>query len=120
MFGVILWCDPQSGAAVIWCEEREEIAYFDNASDDISHADNVNSAFDAGDLVQFEVTGLKGARLEVHNLRASNDTCHDMPLRTLDTPRRVRATRVHAEGAVVDLQSRRPKSTSDSGVSRRG
>lgn len=52
MFGVVLWRDVKDGKAVFWCEDQGDLAYFENCG---TKADDFVQ-FDAGDMVQFDVT----------------------------------------------------------------
>ena len=80
MFGVILWSDEQSGAAVVWCEHSAQIAYFESPVPELGgKATPEILRLDAGDLVQFDICGLKGTRLEVTNLAAAGDYRQAMP-----------------------------------------
>ncbi len=52
MFGVIIWSDPAASSAVIWCEEKSSLAYYD--------AQRFNQTpprgfFDTGDFVEFDL-----------------------------------------------------------------
>ena len=48
MYGVILWSDPEGGQAVIWCEDRGDLAYYE-APERPDHGGY--GFFDAGDYV---------------------------------------------------------------------
>jgi hypothetical protein len=103
---------------VIWCEDRSEIAYYDQSpgSGDVTE----KAHFDAGDLVQFEFCRQLGTRLEVFNLSAAGPVCHDMPPAV---PGRRGARSASGEAApVIDLRTRHrvtpTRVTSD--LSRRG
>lgn len=63
MFGVVLWSSQSEGKAVIWCEDHGDLAFYNADSD--AHHDAI-LGFDAGDLVQFELSQEKYMR------RASN------------------------------------------------
>ncbi len=52
MLGVVLWSDPSDGKAVFWCEDQGDLAYYDGISDGV----HVDAMFEAGDMVQFQVT----------------------------------------------------------------
>lgn len=130
MYGVILWSDHQSGAAVIWCEDRAEIAYHHASGPDPSSVEAATPPrFDAGDLVQFDLCAVRGRRLEVSNLRAAITLRHDMPSvypGCCDIYRRVRVPRAITDSAsVVDLHAVRPRPDTPpprqpGGISRRG
>lgn len=49
MYGVVLWSDASENKAVFWCEDQGDLAYFA-----ASH-EGQTCAFDAGDLVEFDV-----------------------------------------------------------------
>ncbi|MBD3663055.1 hypothetical protein [Sulfitobacter aestuariivivens] len=53
MIGVVLWCDAEAGKAVFWCEDQGDLAYFEDPA-----LPGIASEvfFDAGDMVQFDVT----------------------------------------------------------------
>jgi hypothetical protein len=53
MYGVILWSDPYVRKAVIWCEEKGSLAYYE-APEHVERADDL--FFDTGDYVEFDVT----------------------------------------------------------------
>lgn len=48
MQGVILWCDPDKGKAVIWCDDHGQLAFYNDHD-----AADIPFAFDVGDLVVF-------------------------------------------------------------------
>ena len=52
MLGVVLWSDIDDNKAVIWCEDHGNLAFFNGGS----HPSLDVFDFDAGDLVQFELT----------------------------------------------------------------
>lgn len=52
MLGVVLWSNISEGKAVIWCEDHGDLAFWNAAHDSETH---VACAFDAGDLVQFQL-----------------------------------------------------------------
>lgn len=52
MIGVVLWSDIDDNKAVIWCEDHGNLAFFNGGS----HPSLDVFDFDAGDLVQFELT----------------------------------------------------------------
>lgn len=64
MLGVVLWSDASDRRAVIWCEDQGDLAYV-KPSDDLLRSDDF---FDAGDLVQFEMTVSHQTRV-AHNPR---------------------------------------------------
>jgi hypothetical protein len=53
MYGVILWSDPEIGQAVIWCEDRGDLVFY-QAPPRSWHVRRV--FFDTGDYVEFDVT----------------------------------------------------------------
>lgn len=64
MIGVVLWFDSRESKAVIWCEEKGELALF-NAGQGSSDAD---VQLEPGDLVRFDVSQ-EGHRRRAHNPR---------------------------------------------------
>ena len=52
MLGVVLWSDTNDNKAVIWCEDHGDLAYFNGNTDQSGGFVD----FDAGDLVQFDVS----------------------------------------------------------------
>lgn len=52
MFGVVLWSDTDDNKAVIWCEDHGNLAFYNGGN----HPSLDVFDFDAGDLVQFELT----------------------------------------------------------------
>lgn len=52
MLGVVLWSDSDDNKAVIWCEDHGNLAFYNGGS----HPSLDVFDFDAGDLVQFELT----------------------------------------------------------------
>ena len=52
MFGVIIWSDPEASSAVIWCEEKRSLAYYDGQMPEHSPP---KGGFDAGDFVEFDL-----------------------------------------------------------------
>ncbi len=63
MQGVILWCDPDKGKAVIWCEDHGQLAYYNDHGQSM-----IPFAFDVGDLVIFEQEQRDGLRY-AHDMR---------------------------------------------------
>jgi hypothetical protein len=63
MQGVILWCDPDKGKAVIWCEDHGQLAYYNDHG-----LSMIPFAFDVGDLVIFEQEQRDGLRY-AHDMR---------------------------------------------------
>ncbi len=51
MFGVILWVDQSTEAAVIWCEDHGELALYKSSDVEIDQPQKLA----AGDLVRFEL-----------------------------------------------------------------
>lgn len=123
MFGVILWSDPRSGAAVIWCEDRAEIAYYDSSvSTSNGQGPSENGCFDAGDLVQFDISGGQGQGLHITNVVVVNAERQTMPPAVQcprETKRRGRQDCGHP-ATVVDLGVRRSAPVGVAEVSRRG
>lgn len=52
MLGVVLWSDASDKKAVIWCEDQGDLAFV-SANESVLNPDDF---FDAGDLVQFDMT----------------------------------------------------------------
>jgi ketopantoate reductase len=88
MLGVVLWSDEQDQKAVIWCEDQGDLAYWKSDA-----ATPVQTPFDAGDLVQFDMEIMPTMR-KAHNpklvieqaakslpqaLRASSAECRKPP-----------------------------------------
>lgn len=69
MNGVVLWHDNKGGAAVIWCEDHADLAYF-NVETDASALGTDAADLAAGDLVVFEVmmVGHQRRALNLHRL----------------------------------------------------
>jgi len=57
MQGVILWCDPYKGKAVILCEDLGQLAFYNDAN-----CQSIPFAFVVGDLVIFEQDQRDGLR----------------------------------------------------------
>ena len=57
MQGVILWCDPYKGKAVIWCEDHGHLAFYNDAN-----CQSIPFAFVVGDFVIFEQDQRDGLR----------------------------------------------------------
>ena len=49
MIGVVIWSDHHDRKAVFWCEDQGDLAFYEAAEGE-------EAGFDAGDMVQFEVT----------------------------------------------------------------
>lgn len=49
MYGVVLWSDTTENKAVFWCEDHGDLAFFQ------AEPGAAGSAFDAGDMVEFDV-----------------------------------------------------------------
>ncbi|KIC49015.1 hypothetical protein [Tateyamaria sp. ANG-S1] len=58
MIGVILWSDPATEKAVIWCEDHGDLAFLSRAD----CRDLPNVFFDVGDVVEFDVVAQKNVR----------------------------------------------------------
>ncbi|APX11256.1 hypothetical protein BWR18_05835 [Tateyamaria omphalii] len=65
MIGVILWSDPATEKAVIWCEDQGDLAFLSRAD----CADLPDVFFDVGDVVQFGVVTKKTVRRVNHVAR---------------------------------------------------
>lgn len=78
MYGVVLWSDVSDKKAVFWCEDHGDLAYFGGAQD------SQNITFDAGDLVEFDVT-LKSKLRTASNPRVVREKLDvDLPAKLLD------------------------------------
>jgi hypothetical protein len=64
MIGVVLWSGPDDGKAVFWCEDQGDLAYFEGTL----NQDGSYAVFNAGDMVQFDVTVDARVR-KAHNAR---------------------------------------------------
>lgn len=62
MMGVVLWSDVNDEKAVFWCEDHGDLAYYD-AAVTLGESD---SAFQPGDMVQFDVSVERKTR-RAHN-----------------------------------------------------
>lgn len=98
MYGVVLWSDDAENKAVFWCEDHGDLAFFHGTEDTAA------MAFDAGDLVEFDVyidCKLRRARnaCVVHQAMSP-----DLPrtLLTYTTPEK----RVTGIGNVIPFQAR--------------
>ncbi|WP_147104401.1 hypothetical protein [Tateyamaria sp. syn59] len=58
MIGVILWSDPATEKAVIWCEDHGDLAFLSGAA----CADIPDAFFDVGDVVEFDVIATRNVR----------------------------------------------------------
>lgn len=93
MLGVVLWSDAKVGKAVFWCEDQGDLAYYETAPSKASGHD----FFDAGDLVQFEVS------VDQHMRRASNASlvkekaCCELPDQLRHSARKMDSTAATAE-----------------------
>ncbi|WP_189368519.1 hypothetical protein [Tateyamaria omphalii] len=86
MIGVILWSDPSTEKAVIWCEDQGDLAFLsrDNCSalpDDF---------FDVGDMVEFDVFAERNMRKvsRANLLRQTHDTSLPDSLRRIGREKR--------------------------------
>ena len=74
MLGVVLWSDPRERKAVIWCEDHGDLAYY--SQNDVT--DCSVAAFEAGDLVQFDVTLTKNLRMADNPRRVAEKAYGDL------------------------------------------
>ena len=75
MIGVVLWSDPCEGKAVFWCEDQGDLAYY---VPEIIEATGTD-LFDAGDMVQFEVSVERRIR-KAHNAQLLQErACVGLP-----------------------------------------
>ncbi|GAA6182102.1 MULTISPECIES: hypothetical protein [unclassified Shimia] len=60
MYGVVLWSDPKRRKAVIWCEDHQDLAYYDGIEEVLVGRKPDESAevavFEAGDMLLFDVS----------------------------------------------------------------
>ncbi len=70
MYGVVLWSNPSENKAVIWCEDHGDLAFY-RGNDAGAHV-----AFDAGDLIQFEISQETSLRY-AHNARLVGERMYD-------------------------------------------
>ena len=71
MIGVVLWSDPDLRQAVIWCEDHGDLAFFR----DTVATERVELLFEAGDLVEFELTFERNIRY-AHDLTVISEGSH--------------------------------------------
>ena len=103
MYGVVLWSDVSDKKAVFWCEDHGDLAYFGGSQD------SQNIKFDAGDLVEFDVT-LNSKLRTAKNPRVIREKLHaDLPTKLLDHGAPTEPGQPSAE--IVQLQSRQPAFT---------
>lgn len=57
MYGVVIWTDTAGDRAIIWCEDHGELAHFRAERRSFG-----SHAFDAGDLLRFELGGTRSLR----------------------------------------------------------
>ncbi len=75
MIGVVLWSDQTDRKAVFWCEDQGDLAYYESPS----VQEDGYSFFDAGDMVQFEITTDRRMR-RAHNPRLVQESaCVGLP-----------------------------------------
>lgn len=65
MIGVILWSDPADKKAVIWCEDQGDLAYLPSTKSAV----DMDTFFDVGDVVEFEVCTTRNMRLAANAVR---------------------------------------------------
>ena len=70
MYGVVLWSSPARKIAVIWCEDHGDLAFY------VGTDNTERVAFDAGDLVFFNMT-VEKHRGYAHNPRLVSDGPYD-------------------------------------------
>ena len=95
MLGVVLWSDIDDNKAVIWCEDHGNLAFFNGGA----HPSLDVFDFDAGDLVQFELTEEQHMRFARNPKRVSQSQypslAEDLQTMTLEqAPEPVTPTRV--------------------------
>ena len=81
MIGVVLWSDPIEGKAVFWCEDQGDLAYYE-APESYSFD---YAFFDAGDMVQFDVSSHRRQRLAHRARLVQERACTDLPDRLRKT-----------------------------------
>ena len=103
MYGVVLWSDVSDKKAVFWCEDHGDLAYFGGSQD------CQNITFDAGDLVEFDVT-LNSKLRTASNPRVIREKLDvDLPAKLLGQGTSNTACQPSAE--IVPFQSRQPAFT---------
>ena len=80
MIGVVLWSDPVDRKAVFWCEDQGDLAFYDSQID----TEDGYGFFDAGDLVQFEVSMERRMRLAHNAQLVRQNACTDLPDRLME------------------------------------
>jgi hypothetical protein len=56
MFGVVLWYSSADQKAVIWCEDHGDLAFFDHSDEFNRNGTAPSVAFEAGDLIAFDLS----------------------------------------------------------------
>jgi hypothetical protein len=101
MYGVVLWSDISDKKAVFWCEDHGDLAYFGGSQD------SQNITFDAGDLVEFDVT-LQSKLRTASNPRVVREKLEvDLPAKLLNYGASQDFGKPSAE--IVPFHSRQPK-----------
>ncbi len=77
MIGVVLWSDQTDRKAVFWCEDQGDLAYYESPS----LKEDGYSFFDAGDMVQFEVSTDRRIRRAHNPTLVQEHACVGLPER---------------------------------------
>lgn len=75
MIGVVLWSDQTDRKAVFWCEDQGDLAYYECPS----AKDDGYSFFDAGDMVQFDVSTDRRFRRAHNPTLVQESACVGLP-----------------------------------------
>ncbi len=101
MYGVVLWSDESDQKAVFWCEDHGDLAFF--AGSPSCQSTN----FDAGDLVEFEVTSTSKLRTATNPRVVQQKLDVDLPAKLIDQAKVLPAVQPSAK--IVQFPSRRPR-----------
>lgn len=107
MLGVVLWCDSVERKAVIWCEDHGNLAFFNG----MNQEDALLQDFDAGDLVQFNMSESGHLRIANNPRRIEENSYPDLAssLRNLNSDQ---STPAHDPFQSAQVIAFRPKSKS--------
>lgn len=81
MIGVVLWSDPDGKSAVFWCEDQDDLAYFER----VGEAFVSGPLFVAGDMVQFDIRYDGKLRCAVAPRLLQEQVCQSLPSRLRQT-----------------------------------
>ena len=123
MFGVVLWSDPDAGAAVIWCQDQGDLAYYKGPGEE-EMPESGPEFFDTGDLVEFDLRFDKNRRIvhNPHSIGIGNGTALTQGLRQAGRNRQTRAAPPPRGSAdVIELSVRRAeRANASEKITRRG